>query len=182
MIQKFPQNQHHSCASPRHSHQWFLTWLSVRPGRCLAISAQRFPSSRCCLLRVTSSSSDHSHLRIVGSASKKKNPGCILLPHFVDVVWHTSCKDNLPSYAALGQERGKYSRHTHTVDDHGTILELSDHVSIGNQGIACLSPALSPLSLFQPLLCFNRSCSLSLCISCIPIYHIHDTPFSLLSR
>lgn len=62
------------CFSPRHPHQWFLTWLSVRPGKCLAISAQRFPSSRCCLLRVASSSSDHSHLRMVGSAPRRE-PG-----------------------------------------------------------------------------------------------------------
>ena len=45
----------------------FLIWLSVRPGRSFAISAQRLPKLRCAAMSSPSSSSDHSLLLIAGS-------------------------------------------------------------------------------------------------------------------
>ena len=42
------------------AHQWFLTWLSVRPGSSLAISDHLLPSSLCALAMICSSSSVHS--------------------------------------------------------------------------------------------------------------------------
>ena len=48
--------------------QWFLIALSVRPGRCLAISAHLFPCSLCARCRVSSSSSVHGSFLIDGSS------------------------------------------------------------------------------------------------------------------
>lgn len=47
--------------------QKFLTWLSVRPGRRLAISDQRFPISALVLVMIASSSADHAPFLIAGS-------------------------------------------------------------------------------------------------------------------
>lgn len=55
---------------PSHTHQWFLTWLSVLPGSRFAISAQRLPSSRCASLMMYPSSVDHSHFLTVGSTNQ----------------------------------------------------------------------------------------------------------------
>lgn len=47
--------------------QWFLMALSVRPGRCFAISAQRFPYFLCNARIFSSSSCVNAHFLIFGS-------------------------------------------------------------------------------------------------------------------
>jgi hypothetical protein len=99
MKEYLPHHTHHSCEPSHHStanrrqgeqaHQWFLTWLSVRPGSLLAISLHLLPSSlhqrtrshgmtgqarpgqartyRCASAMMRSSSSVHAFLLMLGS-------------------------------------------------------------------------------------------------------------------
>uniref|UniRef100_A0A0A9DBG6 Uncharacterized protein n=1 Tax=Arundo donax TaxID=35708 RepID=A0A0A9DBG6_ARUDO len=48
--------------------QWFFTALSVRPGKSLAMTAHRFPWTRCEARRSTSSSSEKGLRLILGSS------------------------------------------------------------------------------------------------------------------
>mmetsp|Transcript_8745 Transcript_8745/g.22774 ORF Transcript_8745/g.22774 Transcript_8745/m.22774 type:complete len:268 (-) Transcript_8745:631-1434(-) len=53
---------------PSVEFQWFLMALSVRPGRSLAISAQRFCRVECASMRSRSSSDDHLSFLTLGSS------------------------------------------------------------------------------------------------------------------
>ena len=54
----------------RYAHQWFLTWLSVLPGRSFAISDQRFPNLPLASAMICSSSALHAFFLITGSAKQ----------------------------------------------------------------------------------------------------------------